>query len=200
MDSQAFVFFGRSGCGKGTQAKLLIDVLKLRGKEILYIETGSQFREFIKMDNYSSKLTGEILKEGGLIPVFLPIWIWTEILVKKYSGTQDMVLDGVCRRKEEAMALSSVFDFYKIKNPTIVSINVSKEWSFDRMMERKRADDTPEKIQSRLDWYEKDVLPAIQYFKDKSEYNFVEINGEQPIEEVHKDIIKALNLEITPEA
>ncbi len=193
MNSRAILFFGRSGCGKGTQAKLLADLLKSQGREVLYTETGSQFREFIKEDNYASKLAGDILKEGGLIPVFLPIWIWTDILVKNFTGKQDLVLDGLCRRFEESVALDSAFSFYKIEKPNIILMNVSKDWSYARMMERKRADDTPEKIQNRLDWYEKDVVPSVEYFRGKEGYNFIEINGEQSIENVHKDIIKALN-------
>jgi len=194
MNSKAIVFFGRSGCGKGTQAKLLAETLKSKGREVIYVETGSQFREFMQSDNHSAKLVGNILKEGGLIPVFLPIWIWTNILVQKFSGTQDLVLDGVCRRLEESVALDSAFDLYKIEKPNIILMNVSKEWSFNRMMERKRADDTPEKIQNRLSRYEKDVVPSTEYFRNKAGYNFIEINGEQTVENVHKDIIKALNL------
>ena len=192
MNSRAFLFFGRSGCGKGTQAKLLADVLKSKGREVIYTETGSKFREFLNTDNYSGKLVGDILKEGKLIPVFLPIWIWTDIFVKNFTGEQDLVLDGLCRRYEESVALDSAFDFYKIEKPNIVLMNVSKEWSYTRMIERKRADDTPEKIQNRLDWYEKDVIPSIEYFRNKPCCNFIEINGEQSIENVHKDIIKAL--------
>jgi adenylate kinase len=192
MNTRAIVFFGRSGCGKGTQAKLLAQFLKEQGREILYTETGQQFREFIKEDNYSSRIAAEILKRGGLIPVFLPIWIWTELLVKNFTGKEDMVLDGVCRRVEESVALDSAFDFYTIKNPDIILINVSKEWSTERMMERKRADDTPEEIENRLAWYENDVVPSIEYFRNKPGYNFIEINGEQPIEAVHKDIISKL--------
>ncbi|MEK7471500.1 MAG: nucleoside monophosphate kinase [Patescibacteria group bacterium] len=193
MDSRAILFFGRSGCGKGTQAKLLADLLKSQGREVLYTETGSQFREFIKEENYSSKLAENVLKEGGLIPVFLPIWIWTDILVKNFTGEQDLVLDGLCRRFEESVALDSAFSFYKIEKPNIILMNVSKNWSYARMMERKRADDTPEKIQNRLDWYEKDVVPSVEYFRGRERYNFIEINGEQSIDNVHKDIIKALN-------
>lgn len=192
MNSKAFLFFGRSGCGKGTQAKLLADFLKAKGRKVIYIETGSQFREFIKKENYSGKLAGDILRDGRLIPIFLPIWIWTNILIDNFTGEEDLVLDGLCRRREEASALDSAFDFYKIKKPNIILMNVSKEWSFNRMMERKRADDTTEKIRNRLDWYEKSVMPSIDYFREKSECNFIEINGEQTIENVHKDIIKAL--------
>ena len=192
MNSKAFLFFGRSGCGKGTQAKLLADFLKTKGREVIYIETGSQFREFIKKENYSSELTKNILHDGGLIPVFLPIWIWTNILVNNFSGKEDLVLDGLCRRREESIALDSAFSFYKIKKPNVILMNVSKEWSFSRMMERKRLDDSPEKIKNRLDWYEKSVMPSIDYFREKPGCNFIEINGEQSIENVHKDIIKAL--------
>lgn len=192
MDSQAFVFFGRSGCGKGTQAKLLADFLKKNGRVVLSIETGSVFRELIKGESLTSKNIQNIIKDGHLIPVFLPIWIWTDFMIKNFTGKEDMILDGVCRRFEESVALHSAFDFYKIKKPIIILMNVSKEWSYTRMMERKRADDTPEKIKNRLDWYEKDVLPSIEYFKNKPEFNFIEINGEQSIEDVHKEIIKKL--------
>ena len=194
MNSKAIVFFSRSGGGKGTQAKLLTKLLESKGRKIIYVETGNQFREFIKTENYSSKLAKNILKDGGLIPVFLPIWIWTDLLIKNFSGEQDLVLDGVCRRLEESVALDSAFDFYKIEKPNIILINVSKKWSYKRMMGRKRADDTPEKIQNRLNWYEKDVVSSVEYFRNKLGYNFIEINGEQSIEKVHQDIIKALDL------
>ena len=193
MNSKAFVFFGRSGCGKGTQAKLLSDFLKGKGREVLYVETGSALREFSKKEDLTGKNVLNILKDGHLIPVFIPIWIWTDFIMKNFTGKEDMILDGVCRRYEEAVALDSAFDFYKIEKPNIILVNVSKEWSYTRMMERKRADDTPEKIQNRLGWYERDVLPSIEYFKSKDSFNFIEINGEQSIENVHKDIIKALN-------
>ena len=192
MNSKTVVFFGRSGCGKGTQARLLADFLKSQNREVIYIETGSQLREFIQKDNYSSKLAGDILRRGGLIPVFLPIWIWSEVLVKNYTGTQDMVLDGVCRRLEESVALDSAFDLYKIEKPNIILMNVSKEWSYNRMIERKRSDDTIQNINNRLEWYEKDVVPSVEYFRYKEKLNFIEINGEQIIEKVHQDIIKAL--------
>lgn len=192
MNSKAIVFFGRSGCGKGTQAKLLAEFLKSKEREIIYIETGSTFRELSKKDTLLGQNVAEIIKNGLLIPVFLPIWIWTQIITDKFSGTQDMILDGVCRRKEEAVALDSAFDFYKIEKPSIILMNVSKDWSYTRMMERKRADDTDEKIKNRLEWYERDVLPSIEYFREKSGYNFIEINGEQTVENVHKEIISKL--------
>ena len=60
------------------------------------------------------------------------------------------------------------------------------------MMERKRPDDTPETIENRLGWYERDVLPSVEYFRNKDGYNFIEINGEQTVDSVHGDIVKSL--------
>ncbi|MFA5778107.1 MAG: nucleoside monophosphate kinase [Candidatus Paceibacterota bacterium] len=192
MNSQAFVFFGRSGCGKGTQAKRLANFLKEKGRNTLYIETGNSLRELSRGENLINKKINDVIKDGHLIPVFIPIWIWTDFIVKNFTGKEDIIMDGVCRRLEEAVALSSAFDFYKIEKPNIILINVSKEWSATRLMERKRADDTPEKIQNRLSWYEEDVEPSVKYFREKDGYNFIEINGEQTIEKVYEDIIKAL--------
>jgi len=63
MDPQAFIFFGRSGSGKGTQAKLLVEALKEKtGREVLYVETGQRFREFKTGETLSSELTKEVIE------------------------------------------------------------------------------------------------------------------------------------------
>ena len=61
-----------------------------------------------------------------------------------------------------------------------------------RNMLRGRADDTKEGIEKRFDEYVNKVIPAMNYFKDKENYTIYTINGEQTIEKVHEDIIKAL--------
>ena len=44
----------------------------------------------------------------------------------------------------------------------------------------------------RFDEYESNVTPGMNYFKNKAGYTIYTINGEQSVENVHKDIIKAL--------
>jgi adenylate kinase family enzyme len=73
-----------------------------------------------------------------------------------------------------------------------VHLNVSRKWSDDRLLARGREDDrTLAKINKRLDWFEKDTMPAIEYFRESRFYKFIEVNGEQPIEKVHADIVSA---------
>ena len=192
MEPYTFIFFGRSGSGKGTQAKLLIDFLKKStpNTDVLYIETGQRFREFASEASLSAKKTKEIMGKGGLLPEFLPIWIWTEYLVRHVSGDEHMVLDGLSRRSHEAPILDSAMRFYERKKPFVISINVRREVAKERLLGRQRSDDKEEDIEKRLDWYDKNVLPAIEYFKQNPYYKFVEIDADRPVEEVHKDILE----------
>ena len=72
MSPQTFIFIGRSGCGKGTQADLLQKYIKTQdpGREIFYLETGSRFRDFIKGDSLSSKLSLDISHRSAPQPHF----------------------------------------------------------------------------------------------------------------------------------
>ncbi len=182
-----------SGSGKGTQAKLLNEYLKETTKrEVLYIETGQKLREFKENENLTSLLVRDIMDHGGLIPEFLPIYLWTEFLVHHFSGNEHLLLDGLCRRIDEAPVLTSALKFYGFKSPCVIFLKVSDETAYNHMKARQRKDDTDEYIKSRLSWFGQEVMPAINYLKKNDYYNFIEVNGEQSIEDVHKEIISKI--------
>lgn len=191
MSPQTFIFFGPSGCGKGTQAKLLIEEIKKRDSEksVLYIETGQKFRDFITESSYTAKETKKIIDEGGLLPEFLPIWIWTEYLVRHIGGNEHIILDGLSRRAHEAPILDSAMKFYKREKPFVISIELSDEIAAERLRNRGRSDDNNLDIEARLKWYKDNVIPAINYFKENSNYRFLSIDGARSIEEVHQEIV-----------
>lgn len=194
--SRAYIFFGRSGSGKGTQAELLIRYLEDHQQPVLYIETGVEFRSFINQENFTATRTKAALERGELLPVWLPVWLWAEKLVRGFDGTQALVLDGLARRMTEAPVVDSALKFYGIQDCKVININVSRIEAKNRLMSRGRPDDTEEeKIQRRLDWYDRDVLDVMDYFADKKGYDFIDINGEQPVEDVFNDIKKALGFE-----
>lgn len=196
MQPQTFIFFGPSGCGKGTQAKLLMEELKKKDpeREILYVETGQKFRELAQGDFLTAKEIKNILGRGGLMPVFLPIHIWTEYLVNNVKGNEHIFFDGVSRRLVEANVLDSALKFYNRKNLMVISFEVSDEWATKLMKGRGRADDTEEEMKKRLAWYKENTVPAIEYFKNDPDYKFISVSGEQTIEEVHKEIIDKIGL------
>jgi len=195
MHPQTFIFFGKSGSGKGTQVQLLTEYLdRTRTNKTLVIETGESFRSFMGGESYVAHRTREVLAQGDLMPVFMPIWVWTDILVKKYDGTQNLILDGLCRRPTEAPVLDSALKFFNQKNPIVIYINISNTWAFDRMKNRGRKDDTEEYIKSRLEWFDWNVIPAMSYFHEHQDYTFLEINGEQSVEDVHKAILSQITI------
>ncbi len=195
MNLLTVVFMGRSGCGKGTQAKLLVEELAQRdvARPTLYVETGERFRDFLTGNSFSSQLSREIYEHGELQPEFLAVHMWAHELIGKLNGLEHLVLDGTPRKEREALVLDSAFAFYKRKMPTIIHIAVSNEWSRERMRERKRSDDINEnEISKRLSWFETDVQPAINWYRTAPGYRFVELNGERPIEDIHADVMQTI--------
>jgi adenylate kinase len=192
MQPKTFIFFGPSGSGKGTQAKLLMEKIKERDTEkpVLYIETGQKFRDFATEASFAAQETKKIMESGGLLPEFLPIWIWTEYFVRHVSGAEHLILDGLSRRAPEAPILDSAMRFYKRESPFVISIELSREVAAERLRNRKRSDDTNLDIEKRLNWYDENVVPAINYFRNNPYYKFISINGNQDIEEVHKELVE----------
>ncbi|MBX4206207.1 nucleoside monophosphate kinase [Candidatus Parcubacteria bacterium] len=187
MSLHTVIFIGRSGCGKGTQAGLLKDRIHRQdeGKSpILYVETGEHFRNFIRGTSFSSTLSQEIYGRDERQPDFLAGWMWANLLIQEMGPGMHIVFDGAPRAVSEAELLTTALTFYKRERPVVIHE--------ERLLARGRSDDrTLAKIDKRLDWFDKDVLPAIEYFKRDPYYRFIEVDGEQTIEGVHRDIIAA---------
>lgn len=201
MNPQTFIFLGRSGCGKGTQARKIEKYLKTEDKnrDVLYLEMGDLFRNFWKKENYTNSISKKLMEKGDLQPAFLQIYLWTNYLLDNLKENEHLIVDGTPRRVTDAEAMDSAFKFYGRTRPNFIFLDVSREWAKKRILERVKAqgreeDFDEEVIDSRLDWYDEFVEPSINFFRDDPFYNFVEINGEQSIEEVHQEILLETNL------
>ena len=196
MKPRTIIFFGSSGSGKGTQAGLLETYLERHDPEhkILSIETGTRFREFMEGGTHTQNLVKQKLAEGSLLPEFLPIWVWGDTFIRTFKGNEHLILDGLARREAEAPILDSALKFYGRNKSDVVVLTISRECAFDRLKKRGRYDDTVEDINRRLDWYDEYVIPAIKYFRGKPEYTVHDIDGTQPTDEIHGNILDRLEL------
>lgn len=188
---QTVIFFGASGSGKGTQSELLKKYFEESdsSRKVLYLETGDRFREFVSHnDSYSAKRTQELMNKGELLPEFLPIWAWSSFLIDQFTGEEHLIFDGLARRQYEAPILRSALQFYRRDNVHVIYLKTTREVVEGRLLERARADDTPEDIKERLDWFYENTYPAIEYFKEETGYHFIEVDGEKSIEDIHKDV------------
>jgi adenylate kinase len=196
---KAFIFIGRSGCGKGTQADLLMAHLCRAGDKLcktVHIESGALLREFAKGDNYTQNKIKDVLGGGVLVPESIIVALWTDYLIANFTGTENLVFDGTPRKLHEAQLLDNALQFYGIEKPVVVYVNVSRAWSEKRLEGRARKDDTPEAIARRLAWFETEVVKTIDFYRNSNYYNFIDINGEQPIEDVQNEILAKLGLNL----
>jgi adenylate kinase family enzyme len=200
MKPQSFIFIGRYGAGKGTQAKLLMEALKESDSshDVLYIETGAEFRKFMAGDDYTAKLSKQTVEQGRLMPEFMPVYLWGRVLVGKYTGNEHIVFDGTPRKLMEAKILESVFPFYSLGKPWVIYLDVHHEESHKRIKLRSqssgRADDGTKEIENRKAAFENDVVPTIEWFRTNQSVNFLDIDGVRSIEEIHADIVKRVGL------
>jgi len=169
--------------------------LKDKGQSASYIETGHEFREFTKGDNYTNTKSRQMMEQDLRQPDFLACHMWTKILTEEYNGNEHLIFDGVSRSLSEAKMLNTALHFYGFEKRYIIHLDVSREWSEKHLLARGRADDANvDRINKRLDWFDTDVAPAIEYYKSSPEYVFISISGERSIEDVQSNLIANLSL------
>lgn len=190
-----FIFFGTVGSGKGTQVDLLTKYLKDNkiSDDVVSTSTGSEYRKLIESGNYTGTIIKETLLKGHLQPNFLTISLFADILIASMKENTTLITDGFPRTIPQSEAFEMAMKFYIRDSIHIIYIELDKEEATRRMILRGRSDDTEEGIAKRFDEYVNNVIPSMNYFKDKPGYIIHVVNGKQSIEEVHQDIIKSLN-------
>jgi len=194
LEPMAYVFIGRSGSGKGTQVKLLKDEFDKRNVKFLHIETGALLREYAKGDSYVQKIVKKLIEAGELAPDPVIIGLWINYIVKNFTGKEQLIFDGAPRKLVEAVFLDNTMRFLKIQKYKIVYIDVSRESCTQRLLKRSRSDDNTRAIENRMNWYDQDVMPAVQFFRTNKDCIVLDINGEQTPEAIHDEIMRKIQL------
>jgi len=214
---QIVILLGRSGCGKGTQAQSLQKEFAFNylgsGK---VLRKHAQDKDFTGR-RLKKVLDDGTLVPVFLIS---RIWSQEIEELKENGSFKGLLIDGSPRRLLEARLMSDIFKWYGWKNIKVILIDISEKEAFDRLSKRRvcekcgrvipwlnkfkelkrcnkcggelktRSDDNHEAIQSRMNYYKKEVVPVIKYYKKKR--CLITIDGERPIEEVYQDIAKQI--------
>jgi adenylate kinase family enzyme len=191
-----YLFIGQSGAGKGTQTALLKEALLAKDPTTTFfgIETGDKFRELISSTTYTSKLTREHIAAGTLPPAFLGVHMWAHELIEGYDGATTVFIDGTPRVSEEVPLLLSAAEFYGW-TIDVIYLQTTDNWAYDRIKGRGRDDDKGENsIMGRIAWFHTSVEPAIELLRQSQLVRFHDIQGEASIEQVHSDVMSALQL------
>tara|TARA_B100000678_G_C18135785_1_gene472682 strand:+ start:148 stop:744 length:597 start_codon:yes stop_codon:yes gene_type:complete len=195
-NQKVVIFIGPQGSGKGTQAKLLKQFLleHTPDTEVFAVETGQHFRQIMSESGYTSEKIRESINRGDLQPDWLPSWLFVNSFVADYSPGMHVIIDGIPRTVEQAKRVDEVFDYYDISEVEVVLLEVDEELSISRLLSRGRADDNRDAIKHRLEQYQSETKPVIDYFNRHQRYDVHTIDGGEHIEKVTEDIFKAIKL------
>ncbi len=190
-DKFTFCFVGRSGCGKGTQAKFMLARLEPQG--VFHMETGRFLRELLMLKNSTTEITRlSIDEKGKLYPWWFSMFVWLREIVEHGHADKHIVGDGTPRRMVEAKFLDNVLSWHGRPLPVCIYIDVSEEEAIRRLLNRGggRADDTPEAIRSRMQFFYEDVMPVIDYYEEHG--RLISVDGNVSPDMVWKQIDRML--------
>ena len=195
MQPLTVLFFGVQGSGKGTQVKLLMEAVKARSTEsIIHIDMGALLRASVATGSITGNLTGEIINVGKRMPDFMPVYLSTKVFAEGIvTNKEHIIADGLCRGDDQTRGFDDAMAFYGRGNYHLISLELSDAEATKRLLARGRNDDTPEGIANRLAWYKTDVAPQLALMEGRGR-SIHRINGDQSVEAVHADILKALGL------
>lgn len=214
-----YVFLGPPGAGKGTQAKVVASRLG-----IPQISSGDIFRENLKMKTELGERANKYIKIGELVPDDITIAMINERLSRAdcaggaildgfpRTPAQAEALDRFLRENKsqikkvpyikvsEAELISRLTErltcraeghiFHKRFNPP----KVPGVCDYDGSELYQREDDKPDTVKHRINVYEEQTQPLVDYYHQRS--LLIEIDGNQPIDQVTDDLVNLLELAV----
>lgn len=151
------VIFGRQGAGKGTQCVRLVERY-----DIVHISTGDMLRSAVAAETEMGLKAKEIMDAGNLVGDDIINGIVRERLAEDDASSRGFVLDGYPRTTGQAEALVEILGDNRLHGA--VDLEVPLEEVTARMKARGRDDDTDEGIARRLELYEQETRPVLDWF------------------------------------
>jgi adenylate kinase len=208
------IIFGAPGSGKGTYASRLQSKLGVN-----VIAMGDIFREIMKEDTDLGREVRGYVEKGLLGPDSLTIQVLKHHIAK-IKNKKGFLFDGYPRTIEQAKALETIAKIDVIIQLVVPDWIIIERLSTRRICKNcgevynirylkpkrdmicdkcggplyQRPDDTPEVIKKRIEVYEQQTQPILQYYKEKN-ITFIEVKTESlemPPEVAVEEILKGL--------
>lgn len=208
------LIMGAPGSGKGTMSARIVEKYGLT-----HISTGDIFRSEIKNETELGLNAKSYIEKGLLVPdsVTNPMVV---SFLEKNNLEKGYLLDGYPRTLSQAEVYSDLVKNTSLEIDLVINLEVDYEVIKERITGRwmspegkiyhvkfnpplkegicditgsklfQRKDDTLESVVVRLDEYDKNTKPVLEFYKKLGK--LVNIDGDRPMDEVFSDIEKLL--------
>lgn len=182
------IILGRQGSGKGTQCVRLS-----RHFVVPHISTGDMLRAAVREGTPLGRAAKEVIESGGLVGDEIMVGLVEDRLGRDDARTRGYILDGFPRTVGQASELDRITAVQPID--VVLDLDVPRTVVLERISSRRvcrdcgtnyvaigtargleicevcggdvmqRDDDTPDAINRRLDLYEEQTSPLIEYYQ-----------------------------------
>ena len=205
------IFLGPPGCGKGTQAALLV-----KNCGYIKVSTGDLLREIAKKEDKLGKEILSILTQGILVSDEIVNRL-IERFYEENQKSQGVILDGYPRSIQQAKSLELILRRYDFDVDAVFYFDLPEENLVKRIIGRytcsecgaiynkffsnnmvegecdkchsihfnKRTDDSEKVVKDRLKVYKESTAPLLEHYKKK----LIKINAEQSVDLLSKLIV-----------
>ena len=208
------VMLGRQGAGKGTQCVRLA-----RHYVVPHISTGDMLRAAVREGTEFGRKANEYMSAGELVPDDVIIGVVDERLEKDDTRARGFILDGFPRTVPQAEALMEISRPRGLD--VVINLDVSLEVVMERIAARRvctecgtnysvhappetdwtcdvcggqvvqRPDDTEAAIRRRLDLYEQETAPLLEWFAQRDLLEVV--NGCGSLDDITERLIRVID-------
>ena len=183
------VLLGAPGSGKGTQATRLREHL-----QVPHISTGDLLRGAVAAGTPLGLKAKAVMEAGNLVSDDIVLGMLEERLGKD-DARAGFVLDGYPRNLAQARALEQLLE--RLQQPVDIAVQLDVDTALlveriaGRAAQEGRADDTPESVRNRLNVYNEQTAPVVEFYRNTGKLACV--HGVGSMDEVFTRIVEAIN-------
>ena len=185
------VLLGAPGSGKGTQAARLREYL-----QVPHISTGDLLRAEVAAQSPLGLQAKEVMARGDLVSDDILLGMLRDRFSRDDTRA-GFILDGYPRNLAQAAALGELLADLGQSFDAAVQLEVDNELLVERLAGRAqaegRADDNPESVRKRLQVYDQQTAPVIEYYRQQGQLTV--IDGVGSLDEVFNRILGAIQVD-----
>lgn len=152
------ILIGPPGAGKGTQCQKLVDLLR-----IPHLSTGEMLRSAVRAGTPEGMQAASFMTNGQLVPDDIIVGMVTRRL-ESADCRDGCLLDGFPRTLHQAETLDDLLERRAMSVDGVIELAVPRDELVRRMLARGREDDDPAVFARRIESFELQTAPLLDYY------------------------------------